>query len=196
MVVNVHSREKRGYRPGHTSGFVRNGARGTVTAANAQELTVDFDGIGKLNLPAAWVANGGVGLAYALTSHAVQGAQPSAPPHRSSPKEQPSPNSSSTSHAAPTTTTSPSSAAKTPDSPAGATTTTTSPPASPAASATNPTHQQLHSSPPKRVNRWPRSKPHQKQAFSLNTKQKCSLTAGPAKSNDAPATTPTQRCAH
>ena len=74
MVVNVHSREKRGYRPGHTSGFVRNGARGTVTAANAQELTVDFDGIGKLNLPAAWVANGGVGLAYALTSHAVQGA--------------------------------------------------------------------------------------------------------------------------
>ena len=66
MVVNVHSREKRGYRPGHTSDFVRNGARGTVTA--------DFDGIGKLNLPAAWVANGGVGLAYALTSHAVQGA--------------------------------------------------------------------------------------------------------------------------
>ena len=74
MVVNVHSREKRGYRPGHTSGFVRNGARGTVTTADAQELTVDFDGIGKLNLPAAWVANGGVGLAYALTSHAVQGA--------------------------------------------------------------------------------------------------------------------------
>ena len=70
----MHSREKRGYRPGHTSGFVRNGARGTVTAANAQELTVDFDGIGKLNLPAAWVANGGVDLAYALTSHAVQGA--------------------------------------------------------------------------------------------------------------------------
>ena len=74
MVVNVHSGEKRGYRPGDTSGFVRNGARGTVTATNAQELTVDFDGIGKLNLPAAWVANGGVGLAYALTSHAVQGA--------------------------------------------------------------------------------------------------------------------------
>ena len=62
------------HRSGQTSGYVRNGARGTVTAANARELTVDFDGIGKLNLPAGWVANGGVSLAYALTSHAVQGA--------------------------------------------------------------------------------------------------------------------------
>ena len=72
--VIAHRTDRMQHRPGHTSGFVRNGARGTVTAADAQELTVDFDGIGKLNLPAAWVANGGVGLAYALTSHAVQGA--------------------------------------------------------------------------------------------------------------------------
>ena len=72
--VIAHRTDRTQHRPGHTSGYVRNGARGTVTAANAQELTVDFDGIGKLNLPAAWVANGGVGLAYALTSHAVQGA--------------------------------------------------------------------------------------------------------------------------
>ena len=72
--VIAHRTDRTQHRPGHTSGFVRNGAHGTVTAANAQELTVDFDGIGKLNLPAAWVANGGVGLAYALTSHAVQGA--------------------------------------------------------------------------------------------------------------------------
>ena len=72
--VIAHRTDRMQHRAGHTSGYVRNGARGTVTAANAQQLTVDFDGIGKLNLPAAWVANGGVGLAYALTSHAVQGA--------------------------------------------------------------------------------------------------------------------------
>ena len=72
--VVAHRTDRMQHRPGQTSGYVRNGARGTVTAADAQELTVDFDGIGKLNLPAAWVANGGVGLAYALTSHAVQGA--------------------------------------------------------------------------------------------------------------------------
>ena len=72
--VIAHRTDRMKHRPGQTSGYVRNGARGTVTAANAQQLTVDFDGIGKLNLPAVWVANGGVGLAYALTSHAVQGA--------------------------------------------------------------------------------------------------------------------------
>ncbi len=62
------------HQAGQTSGYVRNGARGTITAANSQQLTVAFDGIGKLSLPAGWVANGGVSLAYALTSHAVQGA--------------------------------------------------------------------------------------------------------------------------
>ena len=72
--VIAHRTDRRQHRLGQTSGYVRNGARGTVTAANAQQLTVDFDGIGKLDLPAAWVANGGVSLAYALTSHAVQGA--------------------------------------------------------------------------------------------------------------------------
>ena len=72
--VIAHRTDRMQHRAGHTSGYVRNGARGTVTAADTHELTVDFDGIGKLNLPAGWVANGGVGLAYALTSHAVQGA--------------------------------------------------------------------------------------------------------------------------
>ena len=72
--VIAHRTDRMQHRPGQTSGYVRNGARGTVTAANAQQLTVDFDGIGKMDLRAVWVANGGVGLAYALTSHAVQGA--------------------------------------------------------------------------------------------------------------------------
>ena len=76
--VIAHRTDRIQHRPGQAHAYVRNGARGTVTAATRHELTVDFDGIGKLNLPAAWVANGGVGLAYALTSYAVQGAtQPS-----------------------------------------------------------------------------------------------------------------------
>lgn len=54
--------------------FVRNGARGTVTAAEETHVTVDFDGIGSIHLPARWVAAGGADLAYCVTSYAVQGA--------------------------------------------------------------------------------------------------------------------------
>lgn len=67
-------RTDRRVRGAQRSAFVRNGARGTVTAAGEHQVTVDFDGIGAIDLPARWVAGGGADLAYCVTSYAVQGA--------------------------------------------------------------------------------------------------------------------------
>ena len=67
-------RTDRKIRGAQRSAFVRNGARGTVTNAGESHVTVDFDGIGSIDLPASWVAAGGADLAYCVTSYAVQGA--------------------------------------------------------------------------------------------------------------------------
>ena len=59
---------------GTPGSYIRNGARGRVVAASAEAATVHFEGIGTIELPTAWVARGGVDLAYCVTSYAVQGA--------------------------------------------------------------------------------------------------------------------------
>ena len=59
---------------GPPGSYIRNGARGRVIAAGSGSATVNFDGIGTIELPAAWLARGGADLAYCVTSYAVQGA--------------------------------------------------------------------------------------------------------------------------
>lgn len=59
---------------GGPGSYIRNGARGRVVSTTAASAAVDFEGIGTIELPSAWVARGGADLAYAVTSYAVQGA--------------------------------------------------------------------------------------------------------------------------
>ena len=59
---------------GPPGSYIRNGARGRVIAAGSGSATVNFDGIGTIELPAAWLARGGADLAYCVTFYAVQGA--------------------------------------------------------------------------------------------------------------------------
>jgi conjugative relaxase-like TrwC/TraI family protein len=77
------------YPPGDRAAYVRNGALGTVTAVHhdtrtreRDTITVDFDGIGVINVPRAFFDHHrthpgrtevGIDHAYALTSYAVQG---------------------------------------------------------------------------------------------------------------------------
>lgn len=60
---------------GNRQAYVRNGAQGTVTALHEDALTVDFDGIGSIQVPRPFIDGPSPGLdhAYALTSYAVQG---------------------------------------------------------------------------------------------------------------------------
>ena len=54
--------------------FIRNGTTGIVLATFEDRVVVDFKDTGQIELPAQWVANDHLNLAYALTSYAVQGA--------------------------------------------------------------------------------------------------------------------------
>lgn len=67
-------RTDRALTAGGPGSYIRNGARGTVIATHPGHATVDFDGIGCIDLPSVWVARGGADLAYCVTSYAVQGA--------------------------------------------------------------------------------------------------------------------------
>jgi ATP-dependent exoDNAse (exonuclease V) alpha subunit len=60
---------------GNRKAYVRNGAQGTVTSLHEDALTVDFDGIGTIQVPRPFIDGPSPGLdhAYALTSYAVQG---------------------------------------------------------------------------------------------------------------------------
>ncbi len=70
----VSRRTDRDLTAGTPGSYIRNGARGAVTATAPGAATVSFDGIGTIELPAAWIARGGADLAYSVTSYAVQGA--------------------------------------------------------------------------------------------------------------------------
>ena len=54
--------------------YVRNGSTGTVTATHDDHLTIDFDDIGTLDVPATAINTGFIDLSYSLTSLGVQGA--------------------------------------------------------------------------------------------------------------------------
>ena len=69
--------------PGDSRAYVRNGSRGRVVAVGEDSLTVDFEVLGRIDIPRWFVeeqadrrGRSGVGLdyGYALTSYAVQGA--------------------------------------------------------------------------------------------------------------------------
>ena len=54
--------------------YIRNGTTGVVVAVTDNHVVVDFESVGEITLPARWVADDHLNLAYALTSYAVQGA--------------------------------------------------------------------------------------------------------------------------
>jgi len=69
--------------PGNARSYVRNGSRGKVVAADDDSLTVDFDVLGRIEIPLWFVeehadrrgrSGAGLDYGYALTSYAVQGA--------------------------------------------------------------------------------------------------------------------------